>query len=70
MNGGPTTLRETITFDKEMMMMMMMMMFAPDPEKFHAHLDKCKQCEEHPFNLCSIGCRLLTGLPAKGSKND
>jgi hypothetical protein len=30
-------------------------------EKFHAHLDVCKQCREHPFALCPVGERLLTG---------
>ncbi len=28
-------------------------------DKFHAHLDICSQCEQHPFNLCSTGARLL-----------
>jgi hypothetical protein len=27
--------------------------------KFHKHLDVCKQCEEHPFDLCSVGLPLL-----------
>jgi len=27
--------------------------------KFHAHLDVCSQCENHPFSLCSVGARLL-----------
>lgn len=22
---------------------------------FHDHLDVCKQCREHPFNLCVVG---------------
>jgi len=26
---------------------------------FHAHLDVCPQCEQHPFDLCSTGARLL-----------
>lgn len=26
---------------------------------FHAHLDTCKQCVHHPFNLCKIGETLL-----------
>jgi hypothetical protein len=31
-----------------------------DPTKaFHAHLDVCVQCREHPFNLCPIGDRLI-----------
>lgn len=28
-------------------------------DKFHAHLDICSQCRNHPFDLCSIGARLL-----------
>jgi 8-oxo-dGTP pyrophosphatase MutT (NUDIX family) len=28
-------------------------------EQFHAHLDVCRQCREHPFALCSTGGRLL-----------
>ena len=27
--------------------------------RFHAHLDICEQCREHPFNLCDVGDRLL-----------
>ena len=23
--------------------------------KFHDHLDVCKQCREHPFDLCTVG---------------
>lgn len=26
---------------------------------FHAHLDHCRQCREHPFALCPLGARLL-----------
>lgn len=26
---------------------------------FHAHLDACQQCREHPFDLCSTGAVLL-----------
>jgi hypothetical protein len=26
---------------------------------FHEHLDSCKQCEEHPFDLCPEGAHLL-----------
>ena len=26
---------------------------------FHAHLDLCQQCREHPFDLCVIGANLL-----------
>ena len=28
-------------------------------EKFHAHLDVCKQCRDHPFDLCPVGAPLL-----------
>ena len=28
-------------------------------DKFHAHLDVCRQCERHPFDLCSTGAKLL-----------
>lgn len=27
--------------------------------QFHEHLDVCKQCENHPFDLCPIGANLL-----------
>ena len=33
---------------------------------FHAHLDVCAWCEEHPFNLCHEGQRLLQDF---GNKN-
>lgn len=39
-----------------------------DPiEKFHAHLDLCEQCREHPFDLCIAGAQLLvaTAGPSK-----
>lgn len=26
---------------------------------FHAHLDVCQRCREHPFNLCPVGAPLL-----------
>ena len=26
---------------------------------FHAHLDVCRQCREHPFALCKFGEALL-----------
>ncbi len=32
-----------------------------DHAKFHAHLDICQQCREHPLDLCPIGDGLLTG---------
>jgi len=28
-------------------------------KKFHAHLDECAQCRNHPFGLCPTGARLL-----------
>jgi len=28
-------------------------------DRFHAHLDVCEQCREHPFDLCRVGGRLL-----------
>ena len=28
-------------------------------EKFHAHLDVCAQCREHPFGLCPRGATLF-----------
>lgn len=24
-------------------------------ERFHKHLDECRQCREEPFNLCPLG---------------
>ncbi len=27
--------------------------------EFHAHLDICSQCEQHPFALCPTGAALL-----------
>lgn len=29
------------------------------PSRFHAHLDTCKQCREHPMQLCKVGAVLL-----------
>ena len=28
-------------------------------DKFHAHLDICAQCRNHPFGLCATGAKLL-----------
>ena len=28
-------------------------------DKFHAHLDACSQCRNHPFGLCTVGATLL-----------
>jgi hypothetical protein len=32
----------------------------PDVNAFHDHLDVCKQCREHPMNLCAVGAALLS----------
>lgn len=40
-----------------------------DPiEKFHAHLDLCEQCREHPFDLCEAGGRLLVAAGESAAK--
>lgn len=26
---------------------------------FHDHLDVCRQCEQHPFDLCTVGVPLF-----------
>lgn len=31
----------------------------PDIAAFHEHLDACRQCREHPFDLCGPGTQLL-----------
>lgn len=28
-------------------------------EAFYAHLDVCRQCEAHPFDLCPVGQDLI-----------
>ncbi len=28
-------------------------------DAFHKHLDDCRQCANHPFELCSVGAELL-----------
>ena len=28
-------------------------------DAFHAHLDVCAQCADHPFQLCRVGAALL-----------
>lgn len=28
-------------------------------DAFHAHLDACQQCREHPMDLCPEGARLI-----------
>lgn len=39
-------------------------------EAYHAHLDVCEQCEQHPFDQCPEGARLLlaAGEAATGIK--
>ncbi len=27
--------------------------------KFHAHLEGCNQCRNHPFNLCNTGAGIM-----------
>lgn len=29
-------------------------------EAFHAHLDVCEQCRDHPFKLCPEGAKRLS----------
>jgi len=31
----------------------------PEIDKFHNHLDVCKQCRDNPFGLCTVGASLL-----------
>lgn len=33
--------------------------FKKASDQFHAHLDSCKQCREHPLELCKVGAELL-----------
>lgn len=33
-------------------------------DHFHAHLDVCEQCRNHPFNLCRKGYVLLVAAAA------
>lgn len=35
---------------------------------FHNHLDKCKQCEQNPHDLCAIGAQLLMATAGFGSR--
>lgn len=34
-------------------------MSQPKTDELHAHLDVCRQCADHPFNLCSVGAAKL-----------
>jgi hypothetical protein len=36
-------------------------------DRFHAHLDVCEQCEQHPFDLCPVGQKLLMDFGEKHS---
>ena len=31
----------------------------PPPNIFHDHLDVCKQCHDHPMELCPVGTQVL-----------
>lgn len=37
------------------------------PARFHAHLDDCAQCREHPFALCPVGKVLLLHAGAEAT---
>lgn len=36
-------------------------------DDFHRHLDRCQQCSNHPFDLCTEGAKLLelAGAPER-----
>ncbi len=34
-------------------------------DAFHAHLDVCAQCANHPFQLCPVGAALLVATAQK-----
>lgn len=36
-------------------------------DAFHAHLDVCEQCEQHPFDLCERGLQLFAAIPGTRS---
>lgn len=36
--------------------------------RYHAHLDVCKQCREHPFALCRQGAELLKEVALKSEE--
>ena len=36
-------------------------LLAANVDKFHNHLDECRQCRDNPFALCAKGHELLTG---------
>lgn len=35
---------------------------------FHAHLDVCGQCRDHPFDLCHVGVPLLQAVAPSADK--
>jgi hypothetical protein len=35
------------------------MLATQPPNAFHVHLDACRQCRDHPLDLCTIGAGLL-----------
>lgn len=35
-------------------------------DKFHAHLDACEQCRNHPFDLCPLGAAYLEVAAREG----
>ena len=35
-------------------------------DRFHAHLDECKQCRDRPFGLCPSGQTLLLAAADDG----
>lgn len=36
-------------------------------EQFHAHLNACRQCREHPFGMCATGQHLLEHAATDGA---
>ena len=40
----------------------------PARDAFHAHLDVCRQCEQHPFDCCSEGQKLAKEAVKEGVK--
>ncbi len=38
---------------------------AEKQQRFHAHLDVCAQCRNHPFELCPAGAAILLGSDAR-----
>jgi hypothetical protein len=37
-------------------------------DAFHAHLDVCRQCRDHPFQLCRTGAELLVKAGASADR--